>query len=102
MIVAIGFILLQQKKGIAPRTLLAGVTEDSATIPTNIVPDSAEKSNTFPGNSSENSENKRFSHKSDELDKSYLDAVEHNDTQTMQNMVEEAARRSGYPAFREI
>ena len=33
------------EKGTAPRTLLAGVTEESATVPTNSIPDSSEKIN---------------------------------------------------------
>ena len=43
------------EKGTAPRTLLAGVTEYSATVPINIIPDTAEKINTFGEKSSENS-----------------------------------------------
>ncbi len=64
------------EKGTAPRTLLAGVTDKSATVPTNSIPNPDEKVNTS--------------------DKKYLEAVKKGDMQTAQRMVDEAAKKAGY------
>lgn len=73
------------EKGAAPQTLLAAVTEEnSATVPTNNIPQSSEKINTPDEKSS------------DRFDTDYLSAVERGDMKTAQKMVDEAAKAAGY------
>ena len=53
------------EKGTAPRTLLAGVTEESATVPDNSIPETERKINPYYENSSKNPPKKRFAHSKD-------------------------------------
>lgn len=82
------------EKGTAPRTLLAGVTEDSATVPNNIILKTEEKSNTFEKNSSKKSSD--INERRSTTDRSYLDEVERGDLESAQKMVDEAAKKAGY------
>ena len=71
------------EKGTAPQTLLAAVTDKSATVPTDIIPDYSEKGNT--------SDEKRLDQSRDD---DYLSAVNRGDMETAQRMVDEAAERA--------